>query len=432
MDALESSDEDAAPVRKPKKPKRSTGYVDVYGADAQAAVQLRPEAGPISLDDAQQLILWCLAEHVNPRWCFVRVWNRFRGGCVHIGVCSYNSAAKRTIESIIILHLRQNKPLVRQLLLVLVHGLDSERPPPAFTEALGTPIELRARKAVMEPGMTAHSLLTHPPPGSAAAARARQGPSPPPAVPPPEHYRLSLDDLLEHGYPLPQLDGDTNEMVLAPGYASTKALAPEPAHRVVALDCEMCLTTAGSELTRVVLLDEQGAPLLDELVQPPNPILDYVTRFSGITPAMLEGVTTRLADVQARFCELVDANTLLVTHSGENDLHALKTVHANVVDTALLYPSDRPGAKRPLRVLAYRFLHRIIQRGRRGEQEEGILFMLLCSWAWTRVWAPGCGSAHLLYIEKERHLILSHSTSSPIFQYPFEPTPLRSIMSRNA
>lgn len=39
---------------------------------------------------------------------------------------------------------------------------------------------------------------------------------------------------------------------------------------------------------------------------------------------MLAGVTTRLADVQARLVGLVPAETLLVTHSGENDLQALK------------------------------------------------------------------------------------------------------------
>jgi len=38
--------------------------------------------------------------------------------------------------------------------------------------------------------------------------------------------------------------------------------------------------------------------LMNELVRPEAPITDYVTRYSGITAAMMADVTTSLADVQ--------------------------------------------------------------------------------------------------------------------------------------
>ena len=52
--------------------------------------------------------------------------------------------------------------------------------------------------------------------------------------------------------------------------------------------------------------------LMDELVRPEAPITDYVTRYSGITPAMMADVTTSLADVQARTLSRCHVNIHLI------------------------------------------------------------------------------------------------------------------------
>ncbi|KAL2759103.1 hypothetical protein ACRALDRAFT_2017933 [Sodiomyces alcalophilus JCM 7366] len=133
----------------------------------------------------------------------------------------------------------------------------------------------------------------------------------------------------------------------------------------LALDCEMCMTGEDEySLARISVLGWSGEVIMDELVKPEKPITNYVTHFSGITEAMLAPVTTTLQDIQARLLDLVTPRTILIGHSLESDLKALRLSHPFIVDTSLIYPHPRgPPLKSSLKWLSQKYLQREIQRG---------------------------------------------------------------------
>ena len=61
----------------------------VYGAQASAKVTVQP-SGSIRLSDVQALLLWTLADGVNPKWAFIEArialkWPAREGHCGQLG-----------------------------------------------------------------------------------------------------------------------------------------------------------------------------------------------------------------------------------------------------------------------------------------------------------------------------------------------------------
>nr|KAF6490811.1 RNA exonuclease 5 [Molossus molossus] len=117
------------------------------------------------------------------------------------------------------------------------------------------------------------------------------------------------------------------------------------------LDCEVCLTMRGRELTHISLVAEEGGCVMDELVKPDGKILDYLTSCSEIMKKILNPVTTKVKDVQRQLKALLPPTAVLVGYSSDLDLKALKMIHPYVIDTSLLYVREQ-GRRFKLKFLA--------------------------------------------------------------------------------
>ena len=61
-----------------------------------------------------------------------------------------------------------------------------------------------------------------------------------------------------------------------------------------------------------------------DIFRPANVVTNYLTKFSGITPQMLDGINTKVSNVQEAIRSLLPPDAVLAGHSLENDLRALK------------------------------------------------------------------------------------------------------------
>uniref|UniRef100_A0A6G1SCP5 Putative exonuclease GOR-like protein n=1 Tax=Aceria tosichella TaxID=561515 RepID=A0A6G1SCP5_9ACAR len=160
-------------------------------------------------------------------------------------------------------------------------------------------------------------------------------------------------------------------------------------HGIYALDCEMCYTTYGLELTRVTLVDHDYKVVYDKLVKPRNPILDYFTASSGISESDLNEVSTRLTDVQRDLLEMFSNKTIIIGHGLDSDMKALKMFHEHFIDTAQLFPHKRGlPYKKALRTIAKEILGISIQRNKTGHdsKEDACVALKLVMWKANQRW----------------------------------------------
>ncbi|NXX85937.1 AEN nuclease, partial [Urocolius indicus] len=169
-----------------------------------------------------------------------------------------------------------------------------------------------------------------------------------------------------------------HSVLLSQGNGSSKGVRTaspllRPA-KYVAIDCEMVGTGPQgklSELARCSVVGYEGDVIYDKYVQPELPIVDYRTRWSGITKRHMENAIP-FKTAQAEILKILK-DKIVVGHAIHHDFQALKYFHPKdrTRDTSRIpMLNQRAGlpsrASVSLKSLAGHLLHKKIQVGCKG------------------------------------------------------------------
>ncbi|KAJ9646531.1 hypothetical protein H2199_002580 [Coniosporium tulheliwenetii] len=406
--------------KKQKHEKKNNGNYPAIFHSANARLQTH-----VKISDLQQLTLYLLADGTAPQWVSVRHHNSVRKVVVLMvpgleagmfdGRIPLESTADTTAASAELVSEKGNKSPNMHVQQTNNNKIrlspDDYYPVKLASEKLPEPLKPLADVfphiwPIKTPGddkyhrihSPLHAMLTAPLPKTKEEKRGK-GPGPPREgknwankPTPVTEFLASLEELQENEYVLHPALFITAEakqnyeesrrkahQAIEDGWVDTKVATLEDGdipekeiqqgsltagRNILAMDCEMCKTSPDTfALTRISLVSWDGSVVLDELVKPDLPITDYLTPYSGITAAMLAPVTTTLRDIQSRLLDLITPRTILVGHSLNADLTALKMTHPFIIDTALIYPHPRgPPLKSSLKWIAQKYLSRDIQQ----------------------------------------------------------------------
>ena len=174
-----------------------------------------------------------------------------------------------------------------------------------------------------------------------------------------------------------EVTGNPNEPIN--GGLSTTA----EAGKYIGIDCEMVgvgpTPDKDSALARISIVNYHGQQLYDSFVLPKEPVTDYRTFVSGITPQLLRSART-LEEVQRDVAKLMDGR-ILVGHAVRHDLDALLLGHPrrDIRDTSryLKFRQLAGGRSPGLKKLAREVLGIDIQVNEHSSVEDARATMLL-------------------------------------------------------
>ena len=364
----------------------------IYGANALAAFELlqdepakkayssqysscpspRETKPPLRVSDVQNLVLWALTNELGemPKWMSVRNKPLIRGAVVMVAptLCGLDAlkTSNFTLPYAVQLprahHSRAASTVVNELFQV---KLARKRKAAALKAESGNATEAAAESRAIEGSGTEALHPGRHPSGGWRISYVRT-------------FAARPVELRDNDYPI--CDDSRLSTTYASAAATGRPLEASARVPLVAIDCEMVLVRGDSmqdggwplvkQLARVAVVSEAGETLMDELVAPEKPVVDYLTCYSGMTEELLRTASVTFEEARARVRGLI-RDCAVVGHSLESDLHALRLSVPRqgppfILDTALLFPlrSNRhgPPAKAALRTLTALHLKREIQQ----------------------------------------------------------------------
>ena len=171
----------------------------------------------------------------------------------------------------------------------------------------------------------------------------------------------------------------------------------KPKRVAVVIDCEMVAVNMGySELARISAVDYfSGETLVDRFVEPEERVVDWRTPYSGVTAQILAKakasgeIFNGLKEAREALLEHIDDDTILIGHTMNNDLDALRITSHRIVDIHILL-KDAASRQTPglgLQGATKQFLAKDVQNhGKRGHDslEDALATREVLLWCMDR------------------------------------------------
>jgi RNA exonuclease 1 len=187
---------------------------------------------------------------------------------------------------------------------------------------------------------------------------------------------------------------------------------------IYSLDCEMCYTSAQKlEVTRISVVNENCEVIYDTLVKPKNKIINYLTKYSGVTKKLLDPINVTLDDVHKHLDRILPEDAILCGQSLNSDLQALQLIHPYIIDTSVIYNlTGFRHVKSSLKHLSFKFLNMDIQNNDsdgHDSTEDAIAAMKLVKLKLNM----GLGFGDKVLLRKDPNFIDLNSTTMSITSY---------------